>query len=154
MIKHSDRKVLPYSQEQIFDLIADVERYAEFVPGWSGVRVRPRDGSDVDVDQAIRLGPAEYRFSSRAQLQRPASVRITSTTGPFQHLEIHWQFQTLPSGACLINLLTSVRLRSTLLQKLFGEAVAHESRQMLGLFEQRARQLYGGRGTGAAESRP
>jgi coenzyme Q-binding protein COQ10 len=153
MIKHSDKKVLPYPQEQIFDLIADVERYAEFVPGWSGVRVWPRAGGGVDVEQAIRLGPAEYRFSSRAQLQRPASVRITSTTGPFEHLEIHWQFQTLPSGACLINLLTSVRLRSTLLQKLFGETVAHESRNMLNLFEKRAQQLYGGQAAGVAESR-
>lgn len=143
MAKHSERSLLPYTPEQLFELVADVERYSEFMPCWAAASVRNRQDDVLHVEQHIRLGVMEERFRSRAVLRRPASVQISSNDGPFQHLLIHWQIQPMPPGAQM-TLTLDFQFRSFVLDKLVGSRLLKETGRLLQVFERRAHHLYGG----------
>jgi coenzyme Q-binding protein COQ10 len=141
MAKYSQEIVLPYTEDQLFALIADVERYAEFVPWWTGAKVH-REGDVVCAEQSFGLGIFKYRFSSQVKLHRPNSVQVTSSDGPFHQLEIHWQVQPRQEGGCTMTLSTEFRLRSNMLQRMFDGMGFQDMGWLLELFEQRAHGLY------------
>ena len=143
MAKHREKSILPYSQEQLFELVADVERYPEFVPCWIDASVHRRDGDTVHVEQLLNLGTLQRRFVSKAVLQRPMSVRVTSSDGPFRYLEIHWQIESLPDGGCILILSTEIQLNSDMLGRLLGGFFRGEAGRLLKVFESRAHALYG-----------
>lgn len=135
--------VLPYPAEQLFDLVADVERYPEFLPFWASARVRRREADVLYVDQVIRLAILQWRFSSKAELHRPRRLHITSTGAPFHNLEITWTFEEPKESECLIRLEASYGFRSRgtkgLVERLMDAAI----RQYARAFEHRARDLLG-----------
>ncbi|MFZ5783915.1 MAG: type II toxin-antitoxin system RatA family toxin [Pseudomonadota bacterium] len=146
--RHSERRVLPYAPAQLYDLVADVARYPEFLPWCKAARIRRREGANVDIAElAIGFGPFHEKFTSRVVRtpDAPDGPRIdtTGTEGPFRRLASRWRFQPHPSG-CMVEFELEFDFRSMLLQKtvqvLFAEAV----KRMVGAFEGRARQLYGG----------
>jgi coenzyme Q-binding protein COQ10 len=143
MPKHSEHSLLPFTPEQLFDLVADVEHYAEFVPWWVAARVSQRDGDIVYVEQVIGLGVIQRRFTSRAVLQRPVSVHITSQDRFFEYLSITWRIQPLTQGHTTILLTTEFSLHSGLLQILFKKLFFQETKRLIEAFEHRAQQLYG-----------
>ena len=143
MAQHREKSVLPYSQAQLFELVADVERYPEFVPCWIDASVRWRDGDIVQVEQVLNLGAIQRRFISKAVLQRPVSVQVTSNDGPFRHLYIHWHIEPLPDTGCNLILSTDFELRSDILQKLLSSFFRGETWRLLKVFENRAHVLYG-----------
>jgi coenzyme Q-binding protein COQ10 len=145
--RHSERRVVPYTPAQLFDLVADVARYPEFLPWCQAARIRRREGDNVDIAElAIGFGPFREKFTSRVvrAADAPGGPRIdtTGTEGPFRRLVSRWHFQPHPDG-CVIDFELEFDFRSVLFQKtvqvLFAEAV----RRMVGAFEGRARQLYG-----------
>jgi coenzyme Q-binding protein COQ10 len=142
-VKRIQQRVLPYSQEQLFELIADVERYPEFVPWWIAARIRHRDGDTIHVEQVIGLGAVRQRFTSQAIFRRPVSVQVTSNDGPFRHLEISWTITPVPGEGCTVTLSPSFDLRSKILQRLLGAMLSHETCRLIEVFERRAHQLYG-----------
>lgn len=146
MTRHSERRVLAYTPRQMFDLVADVARYPEFLPWCTAARVRRREGPGVELDElAIGFGPFHEKFVSRVVLTEddPSTLRIETTgiEGPFRHLASHWAFQPHPDGTT-IEFRLEFEFRSLILQKtvqlLFAEAV----KRMVSAFEARARQLY------------
>lgn len=146
MTRHSERRVLAYSPRQMFDLVADVPRYPEFLPWCTAARVRRRESATVEIDElAIGFGPFREKFVSRVVLQAgdPAALRIDTTgvEGPFRHLASHWVFRPCAEGT-EVDFSLEFDFRSRLLQKtvqvLFAEAV----KRMVSAFESRARQLY------------
>jgi coenzyme Q-binding protein COQ10 len=143
MAKHREKSILPYSQEQLFELVADIERYPEFVPCWIDANIHRRDGDIVHVEQLLNLGAIRRRFVSKAVLQRPVSVKVTSNDGPFRHLDIHWQIESLPAGGCILMLSTEFQLNSDMLGKLLGGFFRGETGRLLKVFENRAHTLYG-----------
>jgi coenzyme Q-binding protein COQ10 len=143
MMKHTEQNILPYTQEQLFDFIADVERYAEFVPWWVAAKVY-HEGDVVHVEQVFNFGSwLQYRFSSQAVLERPVRIHIMSSDGPFLHLDIQWDFQPLLDSGCRIVLSTEFYLRSGMLQKLFDSFSPRTTWRLFEAFETRAHQLYG-----------
>jgi coenzyme Q-binding protein COQ10 len=145
MISYIENSTLPYTQEQLFDLVADVERYGEFLPWWIKAKAN-RKGDIVHVEQTLNFGPFfNYRFCSKALLERPISVHITSSDGPFLHLDIRWQLQPQTFNGCIITFITEFQFRSQMLQKLFDTFFPQETWQLLKVFETRAHQLYGSR---------
>ncbi len=142
MPTHAEQRVLPYTQEQMFALVADVERYPEFLPWCVGARIRERQPDLIVADLIIGFRMFRERFTSRVALDPPRRIDVTYTEGPFRYLNNHWAFATVPGG-CRIDFFVDFEFKSRLLQKvielLFGEAV----RRMVGAFEGRARQLYG-----------
>lgn len=147
MPTHAEQRVLPYAPQKLFDLVADVERYPEFLPWCLGARIRKREPALLVADLIIGFKMVRERFTSRVALDRPGMrIDVTYTEGPFKYLNNHWIF--LPAEgeggeACLIDFYVDFEFRSVLLQKmmsvLFNEAV----RRMVGAFETRAHALYG-----------
>jgi coenzyme Q-binding protein COQ10 len=142
MPTHAEQRLLPYTPEQLFDLVADVERYPEFLPWCLAARVRERKGNVITADLLIGFKMVRERFTSRVVLDRPHRIDVSYAEGPFRYLNNHWEFIPRPGG-CLIDFCVDFEFRSRMLQRvitvLFNEAV----KRMVGAFEARARQLYG-----------
>jgi coenzyme Q-binding protein COQ10 len=145
--KHAERKVVRFAPKQLFDLVADVPRYPQFLPWCTAARVRRHEEPGREVDElAIGFGPFHEKFVSRVVLtpDDPAGPRIETTgiEGPFKHLASRWQFKPHPDGT-EIEFSLEFEFRSLILQHtvrvLFAEAV----KRMVAAFEARAAHLYG-----------
>jgi len=142
MPKHQETKTLPYTPEQMFDLVADVKRYPEFLPWVTGARIRQQSETLVIADLLVGFKMIRERYTSRVTLSRPDRIDVAYTEGPFRHLENHWIFSPHPEG-CEIEFYLDFEFKSRLLQKVIG-ALFHEAvRKMVSAFEGRARKLYG-----------
>ncbi len=143
MPTHAERRRLPYSPERLFDLVADIERYPEFLPWCVGARVRERKGNTIVGDLLIGYRMVRERFTSKIVLDRPRHIDVSYSEGPFRYLTNHWEFVPEKDGGCTIDFYVDFEFRSRVLQKiievLFNEAV----KRMVGAFEARARKLYG-----------
>ena len=151
---HAEHRRLPYTPEQLFDLVADVERYPEFLPWCLAARVRERRGNTITADLLIGFRMVRERFTSRVVLNRPRRIDVSYSEGPFRYLNNHWDFVRQPDGSCLIDFYVDFEFRSRLLQKII-EVLFHEAvKRMVGAFEARARQLYGRPGPAGAAMKP
>jgi coenzyme Q-binding protein COQ10 len=142
MPTHAEQRVLPYTPEQLFALVADIERYPEFLPWCVAARIRERRADRIVADLVIGFKVFRERFTSRVALDPPGRIDVSYAEGPFRRLNNHWVFERVPGG-CRIDFFVDFEFKSRLMQKvievLFGEAV----RRMVGAFEKRARDLYG-----------
>ena len=143
MPTHAEQRVLPYSQEQMFALVADVEHYPEFLPWCVASRIRRREGEVFFADLVIGFKMVRERFTSKVTLARPDRVDVTYTEGPFHHLNNHWVFKPLPDGGTEIDFYVDFEFRSKLLQTLIGALFNEAVKMMVSAFEKRAKQLYG-----------
>ncbi|HEX3970839.1 MAG TPA: type II toxin-antitoxin system RatA family toxin [Stellaceae bacterium] len=143
MPTHAEKKLLPYTREQLFDLVADIERYPEFLPWCVGARIRERNGNEILGDLLIGYKMVRERFTSRVVLSPPDRIDVSYSEGPFKYLNNHWLFLPQSDGKCLIDFYVDFEFRSKMLQKImemfFNEAV----KRMVSAFEARAHQLYG-----------
>jgi len=150
MPTHAERRRLPYSAEQLFDLVADIERYPEFLPWCLGARVRERKQNLIVADLLIGYRMVRERFTSRVILDRARRIDVSYSEGPFRYLNNHWLFEPQADGSCVLDFFVDFEFRSRMLQKvielLFNEAV----KRMVAAFEGRARRLYGDAPEGAA----
>ena len=143
MPSHSERRLLPYTPEQMFDLVAAVERYPEFLPWCQEVEIRSREREAMVCDLVIGFRMFRERFTSDVSLNRPERIEVRYRKGPLRHLENHWIFHPHGDGHCMIDFHVDFEFRSRLMRMLIG-AVFHEAfRRMVGAFEARARALYG-----------
>jgi coenzyme Q-binding protein COQ10 len=146
MPRHSETRQVPYRCEQLFDLVADVARYPEFLPWCVGARVRSRSETEMVADLTIGFGPFRESFTSRVALDRPGHIGVRYENGPFRYLTNQWRFEPLePDGGsgCRVHFHVDFEFRSRLLQMAIG-AVFHEAvRRMVAAFLTRARAVYG-----------
>ena len=142
MPTHAEKRVLPYTAEQLFDLVADVERYPEFLPWCVGARIRERREDLVVADLLIGFRMFRERFTSRVTLARPRRVDVAYSEGPFRYLANHWIFEPV-EGGCQIDFFVDFEFHSAILQKLIGVLFNEAVRRMVAAFEGRARALYG-----------
>lgn len=101
MPRYTENRVLPYTPEQVFDLVADAERYQDFVPGWLAALILKRTADGVEVDQVMGFGASRLEFTSHATFKRPDELHITSHGAPFRSLGIHWSFTPAEPCGCL-----------------------------------------------------
>jgi coenzyme Q-binding protein COQ10 len=141
MPTHAERRFLPYRPEQLFDLVADVERYPEFLPWCVAVRIRERDDDVLVADLVIGFKMVRERFTSRVTLSYPERIDVEYTHGPLRHLNNHWVFEPVPNG-CVIDFYVDFEFRSRVLQKLIGALFNEAVKRMVAAFETRAHQLY------------
>lgn len=133
---------LPYSREQMFDLAADIERYPEFLQGWTSACIRRREADTCYVDQALGFGPVQLEFSSKAVLHRPERIDISSNDAPFREYHLSWRFEPV-AGGCRIHIAADFRMRSLLLQFALDRALPGAVDNIIEAFEARAQALYG-----------
>lgn len=151
MPRHSETRILPYPAHQIYDLVADVARYPEFLPWTAAARIRSRtpraDGTEVvEADLVISFKVFRERFGSRVTLD-PAAMTIDTTyiEGPFRHMHSTWAFRDLEQGRCEVSFYVDFEFRNALLQKVIGVVFDEAMRRVVRAFEARAAALYGAR---------
>ena len=154
MPTHAETRVVPYTADEMYALIADVARYPEFLPWCAAARIRGTrpladgDGEVMEADLVISFKVFRERFASRVTL-RPKERRIDVEylDGPFRYLQNHWRFIPKPGGASEVDFFVDFEFRSAILQKLIG-IVFHEAMlRIVRAFEKRAEALYGVRST-------
>ena len=148
MPTHSETRRLPYSAKQMYELVADVARYPEFLPWTAAARVRSvnpqEDGSQVmDADLVISFKLFRERFRSRVVLW-PEDRKIDTEylDGPFKHMKSNWAFSKAGEG-CDVSFFVDFEFRNKLLQKAAGLFFYEAMQRIVRAFEERAQQLYG-----------
>jgi len=147
MPTHAEKRRLPHTAQQMYELVADVARYPEFLPWCSAARIRDRrpfdEGEILDAELVISFRVFRERFGSRVTL-RPSACRVDVEylDGPFRYLNNHWQFTDLPEGGCEVDFFVDFEFRSRALQAVIGVVFNEAVRRMVRAFENRARALY------------
>ncbi len=142
------RHKVPQSAAQMFALVADVERYPEFLPGCRALVVTSREKQDEDTDTLTADMLVGYRmfeemFKSRVMVNRSAlTIDIHYLKGPFRHLDNNWRFRDLDRGGSEIEFYISFELRSRGLGLLVSGLFEHVFVRMIDAFETRARIIY------------
>lgn len=143
MPTHAEKRHLPWSRKQLFDLVADVESYPEFLPWVLAARVRQRQGPVFFADMVIGFRIFREKFTSRVTLTGEERVDVAYTEGPLRYLNNHWSFEAQPDGTCMVDFHVDFEFRSRLFQRLVGPLFNEAVRRMVGAFEDRARLVYG-----------
>ena len=154
MPTHAEQRTLPYRPEQLFDIVADIARYPEFLPWCVACRVNRREGDVIWGDLMVGFKVFREKFTSKVTLDRPRRIDVEYINGPFRHLANHWIFIPEDGGqATTIDFYIDFEFHSRLLRAaatpVFNEAV----RRMVAAFEARARQLHGPADPAAAPAR-
>jgi coenzyme Q-binding protein COQ10 len=150
MPQFSTKRRVRHTATEMFDLVADVERYPEFVPLCRALRVRQRksepDGIEVlvaDMTAAYKL--ISEKFASRVTLDRPhLHILVEYLDGPFSRLENRWTFRPAEEGSCEVEFFISYEFKSRMLAVLMGSMFDLAFRRFAAAFEQRADLVYTG----------
>ncbi len=144
MLSHVEQKTLPYTREQMFALVAGVDKYNEFAPWCVASRINRWEGESVFYADLI-VGYKFFRekFSSKVILSKPDKISIEYQEGPLKNLTNHWVFTQNDNGSCTIDFSVQFEFKNVAFQTLatmfFNEVV----KRMIGAFEKRARDVYG-----------
>lgn len=149
MPKHSETRHLLWSPEQVFDLVADIERYPEFLPWIQALRIVRREGEVVTADMVVGFRMVRERFTSRVELARPDRIHVDYISGPLKYLKNDWMFRAAPDGGCLVDFSVDFEFKSRMFERLAGMFFHEAFRRMVGAFETRAGQVYGRAGAAA-----
>ena len=150
MPQHHERRVMPYGADAMFDLVADVGRYAEFLPWVSAVRVRSDSETEMVADLVVGFKSLRERFTSRVVKERPRAIRVDYIEGPLRHLRNEWRFESAPEG-CIVDFTVDFAFRNRIFEAIAGQMFDLALRRMIGAFETRAAALYGA-GSGISNS--
>jgi coenzyme Q-binding protein COQ10 len=142
MPTHAEKRILRYTPEQLFDMVADVRRYPEFLPWCVGARVISRQEGELIADLTIGFKMFRETFRSSVALDRPHHVHVRYLTGPFRYLNNHWRFHPHPLGT-EVDFFVDFEFKSRMLQAVIGTVFNEAVRLMVRAFERRAMQLYG-----------
>lgn len=147
MPTHAETRTLPYSAQQMYDLVADVGRYPEFLPWCSAARVRsvtPQGNTEVmEADLVISFKVFRERFTSRVVLM-PQDQKIDTEylDGPFRYMKSNWAFRDV-EGGCEVSFFVDFAFRNMILQRLIGVVFNEAMQRIVRAFETRADDLYG-----------
>lgn len=147
---HTERRVLGFTQEQMFRLVADVERYPEFLPWCLGARILERRKNVLTADLIIGFKLIRERYRSRVELSEPERIDVSFISGPLKRLENQWRFSPRADGGTMIDFSIDYEFRSRVFQALIGSVFTEATQRMVGAFETRAAALYRAPGAGAA----
>ena len=142
MPTHAESRLVPYQPEQMFDLVADIGKYPQFLPWCVGSKVKSRSPAEEVADLTIGFGPFRESFTSRVVLDRPGQVRVRYENGPFRYLNNQWKFTPDPRG-CRVDFFVEFEFRSRMLQAAIGVVFNEAVRRMVKAFLKRAQDVYG-----------
>ncbi len=150
MPRHEETRHLPYTPAQMFDLVADVERYPDFLPWISAIRVRSGSETEMVADMIVGFKGLRESFTSRVVKKRPEEVRVDYLDGPLKQLHNLWHFRPDGQGGVLVDFEVEFAFKNRLFEALAGQMFDAALRKMIGAFEARAAILYGGQASGGA----
>ena len=142
MPTHAEKRHVRHSPQEMFALVADIEKYPEFLPWCVGTRVRSNDGEVVLADMVIGYKMFRENFTSEVRLSRPDRIDVAYMDGPFKYLNNHWIFLQEPDGTCTVDFYVDFEFRSKFLQKMIGTVFNEAVKIMVHAFEKRADSIY------------
>ncbi len=150
MPKHTETRHLPYTPEQMFDLVADVGRYGEFLPWVSAIRVRSNSETEMVADMIVGFKGLRESFTSKVAKERPGHLRVDYLDGPLKYLNNDWIFRSDGKGSTLVEFAVDFQFKNRVFEMLAGQVFDRALRKMIGAFEDRAAALYGDSATGSS----
>jgi len=150
--RHSETRQLPYTPEQLFDIVADVGRYGEFLPWVAAVRVKSDSDTEMVADLVVGFKGLHETFTSKVNKQRPDHIRVDYVDGPLKYLHNEWAFRPDGKGGSLVDFSVDFAFRSALFEALAGQMFERAFRKMTSAFEERAKALYGAAASGISSS--
>lgn len=142
--RHAERKTLPYTPEQLFELVADINSYEAFLPWCRHAKIRKIEDDVITADLVVGYKLMQEKFTSRVRLETPDTIHVEYLDGPMRYLHNKWLFIPAKEGQhCTIDFYVEFEFRSLLLQKVMGVFFHEVVRRMVSSFEMRAKQLYG-----------
>lgn len=140
-----DRSLLvPYSAAQMFDLVADVARYPEFLPWCSAARVAPMPGDLLRATVRIDYRGVHSEFTTENRHVRAESIRLRLLDGPFRRLDGEWRFRALRDDACKVQLHLQYQFAAGLLGRAIAPVFDAIASSLIDAFQRRAEALHGG----------
>lgn len=143
MPRHTETRHLPYTPEQLFDLVADVGHYQEFLPWVAATRIRSDSETEMVADLVVGFRALKETFTSRVRKSRPEAIDIDYVEGPLKYLHNSWKFRPDGAGGTEIDFCVDFAFKNRLFEALAGQMFDGALRRMIGAFETRAHQLYG-----------
>ena len=145
MTTYAEKRNLPYTPEQLFNLVADVERYSEFLPWCLKSKITSKNEEDgiFCADLVVGYKMLRERFVSKVTLEKPGHVHVEYISGPMKYLSNHWRFIRNEDGSSTIDFFVEFEFKSKVLQHLMGVFFNEIVQKMVSAFEERARSLYG-----------
>ncbi len=142
MTIHSETRIIHHKPEDLFELVADVKQYPEFLPWCLAARIRTQTEKELIADLIIGFQVFKEQFSSKVAMDRNALlIDTTYADGPFKYLQNHWKFRTHPDG-CEIDFYVDFEFRNRLLQTVMETLFTEAVKRMVKAFETRADVLY------------
>jgi coenzyme Q-binding protein COQ10 len=147
MSRHAETKVLPYTAVQMYDLVADVASYPQFLPWTAAARIRSRSpvegGEVMEADLVISFKVFRERFGSRVTLLPGQQTILTEyIDGPFKHLKSVWRFRDLEAGGCEVSFEVDFEFKNAILAGIIGLVFNEAMTRVVRAFEARAAKLY------------
>ena len=146
MTTHAEKRNLPYTPQQLFDLVADVGSYPDFLPWCISCRVNNKQDNIIYADLVIGYKMIREKFGSKVTLNSPSHIHVEYLSGPMKYLSNHWKFIEEEDGSCTIDFFVDFEFKNRILQNLMGVFFGDVVRRMVGAFEGRAKDLYGANG--------
>jgi len=151
MPRHTEKRILPYTPEQLFDLVADVGSYQHFLPWVAATRIREDNETEMVADLIVGFKALKETFTSRVKKSRPHRIDIDYVEGPLKHLNNSWKFRAVPGGT-EVDFCVDFAFRNRIFEALAGQMFDRALRRMINAFEDRAAVLYGEGGEGSKSS--
>lgn len=142
MPSHKETRILPYTAEQLFDLVIDIEKYPEFLPWCMGARINLRQEHKIEADVIVGYKMFREVFSSRVHMIRPNAIEVEYLKGPMRHLHNKWVFTDLGRDRCEVDFFVDFSLRTKLFESVVDQFFQKALARMIEAFEVRARKLY------------
>ena len=143
MPTHAERRTLPYTPEQLFTLVAEVDKYPEFLPWCIASRITYREDDIFYADLIIGYKMVREKFGSKVTALKPDHIHVEYLEGPMKYLSNHWRFIPEPDGSTTIDFFVDFEFKNKFFQNLMEVFFDKAVRKMVQAFEERAKKLYG-----------
>jgi coenzyme Q-binding protein COQ10 len=141
--RHKDTRRLPYTPEQMFDLVADVGSYGEFLPWVAAVRVRSDSETEMVAVLVVGFRALKERFTSRVTKSRPRKIHVDYLDGPLKYLKNDWTFEPDGEGGTNVCFYVDFEFKSRIFEAIAGQMFGMAFNKMVSAFETRAAKVYG-----------
>ena len=142
MPKHAETKYLNFTPEQLYSLVADIDRYPEFLPWCSALNTISSSEGETVAEIAIGFKLINEKFKTKVRFTPNTSIEVEYLNGPFKYLNNNWSFEPSRNGGCLINFFVEFEFSSPILGKVMDLIFNEAMKKMILAFENRAKYLY------------
>lgn len=136
---------VPFSARDMFDLVADIERYPRFLPWCRSATIHARTPTVVTASLEIARGPFRKSFTTRNRMTDPERIDIELVDGPFSRLDGRWSFDAMAERCCKVGFEMRFEISNRMLARGLAPLFEEIARTMVDAFRQRAHQVYGSR---------